>query len=369
MPTDLKGDIARAAVLSAPGERFEIRSFPVPSPEPGGVIVRTACCTICGSDVHAWTGARPPAFLPAILGHEVAGTVVDAGNGAIKVGGEGPLRPGDRVTFTLTASCGQCFYCSQARMPQKCESLFKYGHTRCDGARGLTGGLADYIHVVPGSTVYRIPDGVSDEVAASAMCAGATLAHALEGLDSDRPTSVLLLGMGMLGLWGLRFARDLGIETVVCCDLDRGRLDYSARWGATEVVSAEDEGHIQDVVRARTDGRGVDLCVDLTGKPDAVAVGIRALRTGGTMKLVGSVVPSESLPVDPFDLVTRALTVQGIHNYRPEHLGQALDLAADPEHLRALFEAVGTRYSLVDVDTAFEAARDRVAHRVAVVFH
>lgn len=331
-------------------------------------MVRTSCCTICGSDVHAWTGSRPPTFLPAILGHEVAGVVADPGDGRCLASDGTALLAGDRVTFTLTASCGTCFYCSTAGLPQKCDTMFKYGHTECEGPRGLTGGLAEYIQVVPGTGVFRVPEGVSDEVAATAMCAGATLANAFDGLADQDGLSVLLMGAGMLGLWGIRLAMARGAETILVSDVDAGRLDYAARWGATDAVQGDSEKALLDAVRVRTNGRGVDLCIDLTGRADAIAIGLRALRTGGTMKLVGSVVPAGDLAIDPMALVTRSLTVQGVHNYHPRHLHQALELVTDAKHHEAISRAVGARFALDDVDVAFRAAHERAVHRVAIIF-
>ena len=318
--------------------------------------------------MHAWTGSRPPTFLPAILGHEVAGVVADTGDGRCLANDGTALLPGDRVTFTLTASCGSCYFCTTAGLPQKCETMFKYGHTKCEGPRGLTGGLAEYIQVVPGTSVFKIPDGVSDEVAATAMCAGATLANAFDGLGNQAGRSVLLMGAGMLGLWGIRLAMALGAETILVSDVDTGRLEYAARWGATDALPAIPEDALLDAVRTLTDGRGADVCIDLTGRVDAIRTGLRALRTGGTLKLVGSVVPVGDLAVDPMDLVIRSLTVQGVHNYRPEHLGQALELVRDSDHHEAISRAVGSRFELEEVDAAFRAAQNREAHRVAVAF-
>ena len=333
--------------------------------------VRVSCCTVCGSDVHAWTGRRPPSFLPAIIGHEICG-VVNA------VGEEPPpdfegelLDEGDRVTFSLTASCGICYYCSQAGLPQKCEALVKYGHRTCDADPALTGGLAEYVYLFPGTSIFRVPSGVTDEVAATAMCAGATMAHALEGAREAGYRSVVLVGAGMLGLWGIRLALDEGFETVVCCDVDGTRLRTALEAGATEIVdvgATKGEDGVSRI-RSATGGRGADLCVDLSGSPEGIRLGLSALRVGGTLKLVGSVVPVDDGLCDPFEIVTRSLTVHGIHNYRPEHLASALSLAQDPSHHAAISGGIGRSFDLDAADEAFRAAHAREALRVAVRMH
>lgn len=361
---------ARAAVLRAPRTPFEIRAFDVKPPGAETVLLRTLCCTICGSDVHAWTGSRPPTFLPAVIGHEIAGIVEEIGAGVPAAYDGQPLAEGDRVTFGLVASCGRCFYCTEAGLPQKCKSLFKYGHTGIDGQWALTGGLAEYVYLVPRTTVFRLPEQVSSEVAATAMCAGATLAHALEGIGGRAHRSILLIGMGMLGLWGLRLALAQGMDTVLALDVDVDRLAFAQASGATTTlnVAGQSPEAVAAFVRAHTAGEGADVCVDLTGRPEAVEIGLAALRIGGVFKLVGAVVPTAPAPVDPFRLVTRSLTVAGVHNYHPRHLAAALRLVEDRAHHEAISRGISKRFPLEAVDEAFRAAYNREALRAAVVF-
>ena len=102
--------ISRAAVLSEPNLPFDIRLFPVSPPRKGSVLLRTSCCTICGSDVHAWTGTRASTYLPAVIGHEIVGTVEMLGIDPPLAFDGHPLALGDRVTFGLVASCNNCFF-------------------------------------------------------------------------------------------------------------------------------------------------------------------------------------------------------------------------------------------------------------------
>ena len=330
--------------------------------------VRVSCCTVCGSDVHAWTGRRPPSFLPSIIGHEICGVVDALGERPPACFGGEPLGEGDRITFSLTASCGSCFFCAQAGLPQKCDALVKYGHRTCDTEPALTGGLAEYVYLFPGTSIFRVPSGVTDAVAATAMCAGATMAHALEGAREGVHRSVVLVGAGMLGLWGIRLALLHGFDTIICVDLDRGRLDAARENGATDVVDAGgvEAQVVADRIRSLTSGRGADLCVDLSGSSEGIGLGLSALRVGGALKLVGSVVPLDASLFDPFEIVTRSLAIQGIHNYRPEHLGAALSLVQDPSHHEAIARGVSRSFDLDAVDEAFRAAHGREALRVVV---
>ena len=137
---------------------FEICEVPITVPE-DATLVRVTLATICGSDLHTVSGRRS-ADTPCVLGHEAVGTIA-APTRQHSATGE-PLREGDRVTWTLMTSCGTCDYCTNRNLPQKCETLFKYGHARSEGATTLSGGFATHILLRPGTAIYHIPNDVSD---------------------------------------------------------------------------------------------------------------------------------------------------------------------------------------------------------------
>ena len=158
----------RAAVFTGAGEPLELTELPVPATlRDGEALVRVTCCTLCGSDLHSYSGDRE-VLTPTILGHEILGTIE-------AVGGRTPLAIGQRVTWSIAASCGECYFCRND-LPQKCERLFKYGHEQMSEEHPLSGGLATHCHLAPGTTVVEIPSGLPDEVACPANCATATVA-------------------------------------------------------------------------------------------------------------------------------------------------------------------------------------------------
>ena len=164
--------------------------------------------TICGSDLHTIFGRRQePA--PLILGHEAIGDVVALGPGLDRDGFGDPLNVGDRISWSVMASCGRCYYCGH-RLPQKCVSLRKYGHTCVEEPPHLTGGYAEFICLFPGTTVFRVPQGVSDAVAAPANCALSTVVNAAETIGLDRGETVLIQGGWPAG-------------TESCCPVQAGR--------------------------------------------------------------------------------------------------------------------------------------------------
>ena len=188
-----------AAVFYASDKPLVLERYELPALGPGEVLVRITCSTLCGSDVHTFTGRRGTP-VPTILGHEIMGVVeaVDSDQGVCDYSGR-PLEVGDRITWSIAASCGDCFYCDH-EVPQKCDHLFKYGHEAIVPAHPLSGGLADYCHLAAGTAILRVPESLPDTVACPANCATATVAAALRLGGVCQGQSVLIQGAGMLGL-------------------------------------------------------------------------------------------------------------------------------------------------------------------------
>ena len=133
---------------------FEVCEVPVIA-TPADTLVQVSLATICGSDLHTVSGRRD-APTPCVLGHEAVGTIAAPTQHRSATGEL--LREGDRVTWSLMASCGRCAYCTDRNLPQKCETLFKYGHARSEGATTLSGGFATHILLRPGTAIYHIPE-------------------------------------------------------------------------------------------------------------------------------------------------------------------------------------------------------------------
>ncbi|HOZ45642.1 MAG TPA: zinc-binding dehydrogenase [Candidatus Hydrogenedentes bacterium] len=355
-------DSAKAAVFETANQPMSIQSFPLPNLGPGETLVRITCCTVCGSDLHTFTGRRSTP-VPTILGHEIIGKVVALGPGEPVLASDGkPLREGDRVTWTIAASCGRCFYC-QHGIPQKCTSLFKYGHERITDEHPFSGGLAEYCHLAPGTGIVRLPDTLSDAVACPANCATSTVAAAFRLAGGCTGDTVLIQGAGMLGLTAAAYARAHAAADVIITDIDRDRLERAADFGADACLLA---GEDADAIRGRTEGRGVDLAVELSGAPEAMLAGIERLRIGGRYIWVGAVFPSPPIPVSPEKVVRNLLRIQGLHNYTPVDLADAVAFLAENQSRFPFDSLVGETFPLDDVNAAFTRALASRASRVAV---
>lgn len=158
------------AVFAAAGEPLVIREFELPKLVSGELLVRVTCCTICGSDLHTYQGRRSTPT-PTILGHEILGVIAALGLGDPPVDLQNrALGVGDRITWSIAASCGDCFFCEH-ELPQKCEHLFKYGHERISPRHPLSGGLAEFCHLAAKTPIVRLPDTLPDLAACPANCA------------------------------------------------------------------------------------------------------------------------------------------------------------------------------------------------------
>ncbi len=314
-----------AAVFRGPGLSLDLREIAIPEAGGSAMLVEVLACTLCGSDLHTLHGRRTVAT-PTILGHEILGRVASFGPEAPRRDAAGiPLREGDRVTWGVVAICGGCFYCRRD-LPQKCERQVKYGHEPLRPGLELVGGLAGHCLLVPGTTVLRVPDDLPDAVACPVNCATATVAAALEAAGPIAGRRVLVMGSGMLGVTAMAWARTLGAEAVIACDLDPDRRALAGRFGATHAASPDD---LASIALDSTGGYGFDVALEMTGAAESIEAILPLVRLGGTVVLVGSVFPTRPVPIAPEQIVRRCLTLRGVHNYAPRHLRAALDFLAD----------------------------------------
>ncbi len=355
-----------AAVFEAPNTPMRLARVAVPRDlPPGAVLCRVRLSTICGSDLHTTSGRRiEPA--PSILGHESVGEVVALGEGARYWSGA-PLHLGDRVSWTIMASCGACSFCSRA-LPQKCVHLKKYGHLPLTVWPGLTGGYAEYIYLFPGTGIFAAPPNLDDAVVAPANCALATVVCAIETIGGVSPgESVLICGAGLLGTYLAALAKEAGARIVMVADADAARAQNILRFGADTVFSQTVEPDaVANWARETCGEDGVDAAFEVCGDPRAASAALESLRIGGRLLVAGLVSPGSVFPLDGNLLTRRYLTVRGIHNYHPAHLGKGLDFLASTAEKYPYHTLVSPVLDLADIGQAFELAGRRGSVRVAI---
>lgn len=322
--------------------------------------------TICGSDLHTISGRRVEPT-PIIPGHEIVGEVVRLGDGLEMDGFGNELRVGDRVSWSIMASCGHCFFC-EMDLPQKCEHLRKYGHSSIHQPPALTGGYAEYIYLFPGTAIFRIHDMLSDEIATPANCALSTVINAVEVIGLRGGETVLIQGAGSLGLNLVALARDASATRIIVTDINQNRLDLASRFGAdlcVDVSGSSDEETLSQI-RNQTGGYGVDVAFEVCGSKAAAAQAVEALRIGGRYLVAGLVTPGSDLGIDGNQVTRKYLTIKGIHNYRFDHLGKALRFLEKRSDKYPYADLVGKLFSLAEMNDAIQAAASGKYIRVAV---
>jgi putative phosphonate catabolism associated alcohol dehydrogenase len=358
---------AALALFHGSGIPFEIREYSISPPDADHVLVQVSLATICGSDLHTFTGRRS-APTPCILGHEAVGRVAAPTNARDADGN--PLREGDRVTWSIMAACGRCKPCTAWDLPQKCDRLFKYGHARSEAPHFLNGGFAEYIRLRPGTAIYRIPDAVTDAEAAPLNCALATVVDGLNLLEIKPGASAVVLGAGLLGVYAVCCLRERGCEVTAIVDSVPERLRIAKTFGATHAfnLSERSPSQIGEALHDLTDGYGVDLAVEVSGATPALVNAVEWLRVGGQCLTLGYVFPHAEASLDAHKIVTKCLTLRGNHNYHFRALGAALRFVEAARNRRPFEHLIGARYPLRDIDAAFHRAMQRDVIRVAIEF-
>ena len=359
---------ARAAVMLNPRHPLKIVHYPLPTVAPGCLLVKVTCCTICGSDVHTWLGRRA-SRLPTILGHEIVGTIAEMGAGVHADAGDKPLSVGDRITWTIMDSCGQCYFCRQKGLPMKCRHLKKYGHAACADPPHFTGGFAEYCYLTPGTGVIKLPDTINDLQAAPANCALATVVAGWEMAALKPFDNVLILGAGALGIYAAALAAFYGCHKIIAIDQRDRRLEFIRSFGATDTLNVHhmDTTNLVREVKKLTHGLGADSALEVAGSADLIPTGLKCLRTGGRLVEIGNSFPDARFSYDACDLVWRRLTLTGLHNYDTKHLQMAVDFL-DSAKNRFCFENLVThRFQLQEVNAALEKAASGAAIRVALL--
>jgi putative phosphonate catabolism associated alcohol dehydrogenase len=357
---------AKAAVFRAVRAPCAIEQFSIPALLRKETLVKIRCATICGSDLHSYYGRRHSP-MPCILGHEMVGEVVATGPDGTRDYRGALLQEGDRITWSMVWSCGECFYCRRGLRP-KCERLMKFGHDEMAPGRELRGGMAEYCVLPAGTAIFKVPTNVADAVASTSNCATATVAAVLRHAGSVAEQTILVHGAGMLGQTACSMANWAGASQVIVVEPDARRRETALAFGATEALdSAQPRDQLAARVLELTDGRGADVAVELSGVPDAIELGVGLLRFGGRFILAGSTYPSRPVQLNAEQVVRRLLQIIGVYNYNPEDLETALRFLSEVQDRYPFEQLVGKTFSLNDVNEAFDYAERQRPPRVAVI--
>ena len=358
----------RAAVYDKPNTPFVIREFPVRNVHGDEVLVKITMSTICRSDIHSYLGHRPNPC-PGILGHEIIGVIDQIGETITHDMRGDRLSVGDRITWTEYFHDGPSYYADIHDMPQKADGLRKYGHDLVADDPHFLGGFADYCYILPGTGILKLPGEITDEEAAPLNCGVATMMSVTEAAATTMGDSVVVQGLGLLGIYGCAIAKARGARMVIGLDSVKDRLETAKKFGADQTidVSSMDTEALVKAVRALCPPEGPDIVFEACGAAAVVPAGVQMLRPGGRYALCGLVNPGSDFSLDGNLLVRKSITLKGVYNYHPRNLIQALDFVmANRKHF-PFAEIVDSKFSLDQLDEAFAKAADRSVLRAAIV--
>ena len=371
-----------AATLVKPG-KYEIREYPLPEPAAGCVLIRMEMSGICGTDKHTFQGyttqygGRALEF-PIIQGHENVGTIAAIGGDGTYADFEGvALREGDRVVVGANVTCGQCYYCRHDFPYYCCEKTADYGNNlSAKNPPYLFGGWSQYMYVVPGSFLVKVPDDLPSEVAVLteifAVSVGLDRAKQMSSFPNESfrfDDTVVVLGVGPLGMCFLMKARMLGAGTIIAVDKSEYRLNFAKRLGADFAVNVgtmSKEERLR-MVKDLTHGRGADMVIECAGVPQAVPEALEMLRVGGLLVEAGNFSDLGEVPISPHrHICAKNARILGVGGEEPAAYGPSMRQMARYMKNYPLREFVTHRYGLRDVDAAMKKSVEAESMKVVL---
>jgi putative phosphonate catabolism associated alcohol dehydrogenase len=356
-----------AAVYDEPNAAFRVVSLPLREPLTGEALVRVSLSTVCRSDIHSWQGHRPNPC-PGLLGHEIVGRIVSLGPGLTRdLRGEA-LKVDDRITWTEYFTPGDDYFSEVLDLPQKSHGVDKYGHMAVTTPPHHHGGFAQYCYILPKSWILKVPDALTDAEAAPLNCGVATMVAVTEAAEIGLGSTVLIQGLGLLGLYGAALARTRGARYVIGLDPDASRRQRSLDFGvdhALDPATLEPDAFAQ--ITGRAAATGFDAVIEVCGDPQVLPQGLQMVRTGGSYVLAGLVSPLAHVKLDANLIVRKMIRLSGVHNYHPRHLIQALDFVLTNRTRFPFDSLVDARYGLDQVTQAMHDAAQRRVLRAAIV--
>lgn len=286
----------KALLLTSPGV---LTYTEVSKPEcgPDEVRVRVHACSICGSDVHGYTGEGGRRLPPVIMGHEASGEIECIGS---EISSD-VWKAGDRVTFDSTQYCGTCWFCRNG-MHNLCTFRRILG-VSCEDYKA-NGAMAEYV-TVKAHTLYRIPDAVTWEEA-SLIEPFAVGMHAVSLAGSLTGQTTVIIGAGTIGLMTLLAAKTQSPKAIFVAAHHEERRQNAREMGADEAF--ESDSKFPQIVKKQTEGRGADIIFDSVGNESSIRTALSSVRNGGTIVVIGNMAKDITFPLQ--ECVVRQIRLQ-----------------------------------------------------------
>lgn len=342
----------KAAVLEG-RDRIILRDVEPPVCGPNEAILKVRACAVCGSDIRIYHYGNDRVTYPAVIGHEIAGEVIEVGAEVTRV------KEGDRVALGADVPCGTCYWCTNG-MGTNCAINYAVGYQ-------FPGGFQQYMllneTILRYGPVTPIPEGLSFQEAALAE----PLACAINGLELAQfglGKSLCIIGLGPIGCMMLELSKVFGASQVFPAQRSAGRLEMARQFhDDARFICTEKEDLVETVMR-ETDGEGVDLAITTAGTVQAHENAIKMVRHRGYVNLFGGLKNQPKLCIDSNLIHYKECFVMGSHGSLPRHHKKAVELIARGDVRAARY--VSAVFPLRDIQQAFEFHESRQGLKVIV---
>lgn len=324
------------AVWLVDTQKIDVREAEMPVPEADELLIKVEYCGICGSDMHFFeTGcySKGPIPFPHVLGHECAGTVIEAGKDVTGI------KAGDRVAVEPGITCGECAECRSGHYNLCKKVQFK-------SVPPYHGVLRNYI-THKASRCFKLPDEVST-LEGALVEPFAIGMHAAKNAGVKPGDTVSILGAGCIGMMTLLACKALGASKIIASDLFSSRLSKALELGATHVINSKEENAVEKVLEL-TDGVGADIVFETAGSPVTLKMCPPMCKSAGVIMMVGNIF--HSVDFDVWEVAHREIDVRGIYRYCNDYPHAIEMIAQKKVDLKSMVTDI---YDFEDSQHAFE---------------
>jgi 2-desacetyl-2-hydroxyethyl bacteriochlorophyllide A dehydrogenase len=327
----------KAALYHEKAKALKIESVPDPKVPQGWALIRVRAAGVCGTELHFLDGILGPGKTPFILGHEIAGEVVEAPKGS-------NWKIGDRVCIYNKMNCGKCRNCRNGSDELCSNPVGQIGFSH-------DGGFAEYV-VAPESSLVSLPQELSFVDGAVLSCGGISARHAVRLAEIGILDTVVVDGVGGVGLMVAQVAKLAGARVLAIADSDK-KAELMKRVGIEESIVIEGYEGLAKKILAKTEGKGVDAFFELVGTRDSTREGLLSLADLGRFVIIGYT--KDRIDVDPLWMVIGERKLLSSVQGAKRDLEDVLELARRGK----INTVVQNQFPIEKVNDALQAIRER----------
>lgn len=327
-------------------EKVAIQEIDIPTLKDDEVLIKVKTVGVCGSDLHLFKGTHPFRKPPAILGHEIAGEVIETGNKVKNI------KVGDRVTVEPHVGCGECEFCKQ-------DLVNLCLNKKAPGTPHWNGTFVEYFNA-PEKVIHKLNDNISYEMG-TLIEPLAVAVHAIDRITVKEKDTIVILGSGTVGLLTLVAARECGYKNIICTDTQEFNLAMARKQGAVRTLNPLKDDVIAKI-RAFTDGRGVDVALIAADAKNIVDQAAAVVRKRGEVGMVSMI--TEPIPVYPYSFVFNELTLFGAMTYETKDFVKAVDMINNGLDLS---DFITQKFSIEDSQKALSVLNEKTENVVKII--